>query len=330
MKRITHTSWILGGIALLLVGCSPLKPGPDGGLSFDDSTQRYGVHVAGATRGELLDELQRLYQVDVRPQPARDDKLTLDAEGLDLDQLLARLMPAGTHYIARRGDREVSSHVPATGQRKEGGKLDVKPGLPAKDETRADLRRDGSLKPAVNFTRPDQPVEIAGPMLKAPADKLLMAANYEPKSPRAMRIPRSSVRVTLAFEEGATPRVIAVQSIEGGAPVERFVRGPFLFALVDADGRPIQYGSFQDPLEEHSYLPEGPHSIGRAKSGIAGISLDRSKIDSARLLVIDARGLALPRELDDEVILGAMKRAKVLLEMPTAELLRALEQEQAK
>jgi hypothetical protein len=99
--------------------------------------------------------------------------------------------------------------------------------------------------------------------------------------------------------------------------------------LTDAGGAPVQFGSFEDPLEEHSYLESGEHSSGRAKSGITGISLAADKVSAATLQIIDARELTLPRELDAESMRGLVARTKPIYTVRGAQLMRLVRQENA-
>jgi hypothetical protein len=91
----------------------------------------------------------------------------------------------------------------------------------------------------------------------------------------------------------------------------------------------VEYGSFEDPLEEHSYLESGRHSVGRAQSGIVGISLDNTKLEAATLQIIDARDYPLPAELTEETVRGVMQRSKAITTIPAIQLLRATQQESA-
>ena len=92
---------------------------------------------------------------------------------------------------------------------------------------------------------------------------------------------------------------------------------------------PVQVGSFEDPLEEHSYLESGEHSVTRAKSGITGISLNADKAAIATLQIIDAREITLPRELDPESVRAVMSRTKPLYTVRGAQLARLVRQENA-
>jgi hypothetical protein len=328
MKRTIRAVWAVALTAAWLAGCAAQTPQAPEGVGFNSETGRFSVRANGVPRGELLDQLAKVAQIEVRPQPPRDERLTISADDLDLDELLARIMPADLHYMARRGEREIASKAPGTNARKEGGMAAMAPGLTPKGKGGANARA-GTLKAAADTKLGDAPARAAGPTIKADARTLIASEKNEPKIPLPTRIPRATLRVTLLFELGKPPKVLAAQNIEGGPPVERFVRGPFLFVLVGADGRVLQYGSFEDPLEEHSYLKEGQHSTGRARSGITGISLDNTKLAAASLQIIDAREITLPRELTEEVARSVMQRAKPVAVIPAAQLLRATQQESA-
>jgi len=312
--------------ATLLAACAERAPPP--GVSLDPKTDLFSVHVKDTTRGALLDELQKAGGIEVRPRPDPDARLTLDADGLDVDELLARIMPANARYIARRGAREYPAHLVGD-QKKEGPAAAIAAGVVEKDKgPKAALRAGPGKRGDVEL--PARPIAEPGAKLKPAAEKLAARAGNEPKQPLATRLPRQSVRVTLLFEQGAPPRVLAAQAIEGGPPVDNFVRGPFLFVLTDATGAPVQYGSFEDPLEEHSYLESGEHSVTRAKSGIAGISLPADKAAAATLSIIDAREVTLPRELDPESVRGVMTRIKPMVTVRGEQLMRLVRQENAR
>jgi hypothetical protein len=306
----------------LLAACAGRAPPP--GISLDPKTGLFSVHVSDVTRGELLDQLQRVGKIEVRPRPDPDVKLTLDADGLDVDELLTRIMPADARYIARRGERELAARAPAE-QRKQGPAAAVAAGTVEKGKAPNTAQREGGEK----RRDVDLPARAPGAQVKPAAEKLVASAGNAPKKPLATRLPRQSLRVTLLFEAASPPRVIAVQAIEGGPPADTFVRGPFLFVLTDAAGAPVQVGSFEDPLEEHSYRETGEHSVTRATSGIAGISLRADQAAAATLQIIDARELTLPRELDAETVRAVMGRTKPLVTVRGAQLVRLVRQENA-
>jgi hypothetical protein len=322
-RRLVYTAILA---ATLIAACAERAPPP--GVSLDPRSDLFSVHVKDVSRGELLDQLQRAGGIEVRPRPDPDAKLTLDADGLDVDELLARVMPANARYIARRGSREYPARL-AGGQKKEGPAAAIAAGLLEKGKGATTALRAGPGKRA-EVELPARSAAQLGAKTKPAAEKLVVHEGNQPKKPLATRLPRQSVRVTLLFEQGAAPRVLAAQSIEGGPPAESFVRGPFLYVLTDSAGAPVQFGSFEDPLEEHSYLESGEHSVARAKSGIAGISLPADKAAAATLSIIDARALTLPRALDPESVRGVMAGAKPIFTLRGAQLMRLVRQEIAR
>jgi hypothetical protein len=314
-------------------GCSPVgKPEPTAGrwIRFDPATQRYSVEALQVPRGALLDELKIIAKADIRPQLEREAPVTAKASGLDLDALIALLLSPDTHPTIRPGEREIAA-APSAGQpRKKGPPLRPAPGSVAKPDATSqrapEPKRSGTLKVAADT--PFAPREITGTRTKPPTAMLLRTAEtMEPKKPLPPRAERATVRLVLQFEEGAPPRLIDAQTIEGRAPVQRFVTGTFLYALIDANGRLLEAGTFQDPLIERSYQKEGPHSARRAKTGVVGVSIAREHMKGARLQIVDMTGVPLPRELNEGVVRNALKRGRTSLQLETQSILRRLDQE---
>lgn len=331
---------VLGALGAIgaLDGCSAiLKPEPQDGrwIHRDATTQRYSIDAPQVRRGALLDELKTITQAEVRPQPDRGALVTAKANGLDLEALVSLLLPAGTRPTIRHGARDSVAVLPSAEQRKEGQPLRPADGLAVKPdvavESQTALTRTGTLKAATEISAAQAPREISGSRTKPQAATLLRTGeNTAPKRPLPMRVERATVRLTLQFEEGVAPRLIDAQTLEGRAPAQRFVTGTFLYAVLAADGRLLEFGTFQDPLLEHSYLAEGTHSVGRAKSGVAGISIARANLSDARLQIVDMTSMPLPRELDEKVVRSAIERGTITLRLDTATILRRLDQETKK
>ena len=299
-------------------------------IQFDPATQRYSIDAQQVPRGELLDELKTIAQTEVRPQPERDEPVTAQAKNLDLDSLVAILLPPGTRPTIRPGKREIAAAMPEAAKPKQGEPMRPAAGTVDKPDVALDatpeLKRSGTLKvaPEASYV----PREVSGASTKLPAAELLrIAETMEPKKPLPERVPRATVRLQLQFEEGAPPRLIDARAIEGHAPVQRFVTGSYLYAVTAADGRVLEFGTFQDPLIEHSYLPEGQHSVGRARTGVVGISVDRDKLSGAVLRIVDIAGVPVPRELDEQTVRTALERGKTTLQLEAATISRRLEQE---
>jgi hypothetical protein len=301
-------------------------------IRWDGSTQRFSINASQVPRGQLLDELKSLTRSEVRPQPERDEKVSVVADQLDLDMLLVLLLPPGTRATVRPGGNDVPA-VPKEADEKKGPPSTSAVGRVPKPDALSQqpmsLQVGSVVKTAAEL--PYAVREVSGPGTKPPTEFLLRTAqNVDPKKPLHTRIELATVRLTLLFEDGSPPRLLRSQTLEGQAPAQRFATGPYLFALIAADGKLLQTGTFQDPLLEHSYLPEGPHSVGRSKSGVVGISLARQHLAGARLMVVDTTTTPLPRELTDEAVRAALERQRPALVIDTQTILRSLDQETQK
>lgn len=331
MHRRLHTLASVIALALVLGGCSVIPKTDHGGrwIHFDPITKHYSIDAQQVPRGALLDDLKTVAKADVRPQPDLQAPVTAKASGLDLEGLISLILPAGTRSTIRPGDREVAAIPPTIEPRKEGPPLRPAAGSvakPAEREVEPEHARVGVLK--ASAATPLVPSEISGPRAKPqPATLLRVSETVAPKSPLPTRAERATVRLTLQFEEGAVPRLIDAQMIEGRAPLQRFVIGTYLYAVLGADGRLLEAGTFQDPLVEHSYLPDGQHSVGRAKTGVVGISIARESLGNARLQIVDTTGVPLPRELNEEVVRSALKRGRTSLQLDTQDILRRADKE---
>ncbi len=320
--------------AVLLAACTACtsvnQPEPVAGrwIRFDPQSQRYDIDAVQVPRSVLLGELKKIAQAEVRPLPETDDPVTAKAEGLDLDGLLALLMPPGSRFAVREGEVDRASATGGNDRRKAGPPLSTAAGRVAKPDAaieRVATAPKGVVKQAADL--PYLALESVGAGTKPSAAMLIRVADSQgPKQPLPRRIERSTVRVVLQFDEGAPPRVIDVQTIEGVAPPQRFVIGSYLYAVIGADGRVLESGTFQDPLVQRSYQQQGPHAEMRAKSGTVGISIAREHLNGARLQVVDAAELSLPRELDDEVVRNALAQGRPSLRLDTTTILRRLDQ----
>ncbi len=320
-------------VVCALAGCAANVIPPDTGsgrwIQFHADTQSYSIAAQNVSRGALLDELAHVAGADVRPQSERDGLVSAKADGLDLETLVSLILPAGAHPTIRAGQRDVAA-IHTGGARKEGPALIATAGLIDKPEAKVDYvskpAMGEKLKGAVELEY--VPRKVEGPHTKPEAQALLRVSDtVMPKKAVATDLERATVRLTLQFEEGTAPRLITAQTLEGRAPVQRYVTGTFLFALLDTNGRVLQAGTFQDPLNQRSYQQDGPHANQRAKSGVVGISVWREFLGSAQLQVVDMTGIALPRELTDEVVRSALDRGRTSLRIDSKNILSRLDQE---
>lgn len=335
---LNYPRWLIPVVALVVTvtisACAHFPRPHDRWIRFDPATQRYSIDANAVKRGALLDQLAALANAEVRPQPERDALVTAHARGLDLEALVALLLPPGVHPTIRAGDTDTAGAAKSPAAGKLGPAPRPGPDAPAKPDADADVRQalqsGGTYKAAADLTPPAS-LPATGPAVKAPADTLLAA----PKGPRSKEARAaapalSTVRLTLQFEEGRAPRLIAAIPIEGRVPVQHFVVGTFVYAVLGPDGRLLQAGTFNDPLVERSYQERGPHQVLRARTGVVGISVLREHLDAARIEIVDMTGIALPRELTADVVRGALAKGRTVLQLDSGTILRQLDKENKK
>ena len=326
---------IVCSIALVLMtGCASLAPSaPASGrwISLDHGTQRFTIAAQQVPRGDLIDELQSVSGVAIRGTLDRQAPVTAQGSDLDLNALLALLVPADARIAVRPGASEMTAVVAERARPKRGAPVQPPAGAQPKPDTKSDVtptKPSGNVK--IDAGEKYEPREVTGAGAKRPTAELLRASTTLPKQPSSPRMPAETIRIVLEFEDGVPPRLVDARAIEGRAPRQRFVVGSFVYVVVGADGRVVEAGTFQDPLLEHSYLPEGPHSTGRAHTGTAGISIARDSLAGATLRVVDMTGIPLPRELDEQALRIALERGKPVVQIDTAVIARRLQEEARK
>lgn len=321
MRKIA--SCALAWLVLSLV-TGPAHPQESRWIRYDAQSRRYDVAARDVARAELLADLERLARIAVRPRPDPAQTVTLGIQGLTLEELLARILGPETSYAIRLGARDLPAAEPTTLPRKAGPPVQATPGARAKRARSPQLLvGTGNLKPAVDSAIP--PPTPRGGGVKAPAREVLRVAQGRgPKKPIEAGMPRDAVRITLKFSQGAVPVVDRARLLEGRPVHPPYVTGRYLFVVLDAAGKPIEYGTFQDPLELHSYRPEGPHSLKEAQSGRAGFSIARESLAGGRLAIVDLEGAGVDDDLSEKTVREALARGKTILRIDLQELARGM------
>ena len=118
-----------------------------------------------------------------------------------------------------------------------------------------------------------------------------------------------------------------------GAPVTPTNRvvGPMLYAFRKTNGALAAFGTFEDPLVEHSYLQEdGKHGESRAKEGSFGISLQgtmaREALQGVTIQFYSVQKMALPAVLDEKAFTAAIRKASRLKDVSAGEVVRVMRQ----
>jgi hypothetical protein len=332
-----RTGTILGlGLWLLLpLAGQAAEPGRAGfQMQVTDEYRWVGMRVTivadKVSRAQLLDELRRKHQIEVRLHDVPDQEISVRLIDVPLLEAIATLVPADSRYAIRFGERELEIPAPGVGQEKRGEPEIRGADLPTKDRTRPlpeEMRTD--IKVAVQDWRPPPPRE--GRELKPMAEQVTdVAPGKGPKRP--LQIASAEVTPHLSFIIRAPSQIelLDVALVPGGFTDNPVVTGPFLFVLRGPAGEFLYFGALPDPLEMHSYQTDGTHAAARAEEGLFGIWLPSELASPERLARLslefyDARRVELPATLDQETIRALVDAAQPLGRISGENLSQAIE-----
>lgn len=285
------------------------------------------IVAPSVTRGELLELLLKKYQIEVRPYDAPSERISVNVVNQPIDAAIAAIMPRGSRYIVRLGERKVARTASGQGEKK-GTAERRDAALPPKRETPLRKAQGVGFKPDPRRVREPSPVEGRG-LKPLPETTRRLPAGRGPKVPRSAAAASDSIlRISFVIRAPDSVRAVRARMIEGAGADSSIVRGPFLFALRDAAGGLAFFGSLVDPLEEHSYVEStGQHNQARAREGIFAISLPARltpRLGTLRLEFYDARSVSLPPTLDARTFERAAAQAKTLARVDGRVLLATL------
>jgi len=316
-RRRLGAPWLAG----LLVGGGllTLAPGPATGqtetrVTVEAGGDRISISSSGSTRAELLELLRTRYRIEIRPYLQPDERVSIRVENAPIDSAIALIMPRGSRYVIRLGDRDVT-HPASSYVDKRGPKARRPAGLGPKTESRIRRATGPRFKPD-----PERVVEQPSPSgrkLKTVADaNRTVPPGLGPKVARAPASrPDSTLRITFIIRAPDSVRVTDARLIEGATPQSTIVRGPFVFVVRSSAGAVLYYGTLIDPLEEHSYEDSAiaRHGVATAREGTFGISLPAAsaqRLSGARLDFYDASTASLPATLTRDTLEGILARSK--------------------
>lgn len=305
---------VLYVVLLILAGCVSVGDWEEGksDIRVSKDLRRVTIRARSVSRASILETLRIKYLIEIRPQNLEDEIVTVDIVNVSLEEAVRRLLPKGTHYALRTGDRELA--VPGVSTRRKKGKPWIPPGdLPTKgktsplpDDKRVHIKVDPEKwkPPRPKFTEGLKldPVKVA----KVPVSK-------GRKKDKAVVAPVTVHVIRLRFHISSdnTVRLQHAARMEGSLPRSTIVRGNFLFALRNPNGTVVHFGSFADPLEMHCYNEDGTHDVMRAQEGSFGLWIpDSPKLPDLALEIYDASNVTLPTELDQKSLMGAVRKAK--------------------
>jgi hypothetical protein len=312
--------------------CRPTGPLGSQPIEISLTSQGDSVTIVGdnISRTALLSDLKARHGIEVRAE-APDERISPHIERQPLFAAIEQILPPGTRYAVRIGEKDRFVGIVPRTDKKAGGRDIRSDTLPTKDRTRP-FQPSASAALKHSADQPYRPAPPEGPGFKPRAEAVLRVP--EGKGPKLdtqrVNLPDSSLRLSFRITSPDSVRLMDARLVPGSAPTTRIVQGPFLFA-VRVGGQVVHFGAILDPLEQHSYLDDGTHDVGRAAEGSFGIWLPPEvvkRIGAAAFTVelYDARAVTLPQVLDERTFSAAAEQAKRVARLEWPSLGRLLEE----
>jgi hypothetical protein len=320
---------------VLAAACSRTNPSEGVRVDASDDLSKVTIEARGVPLSTILTELRNKQRIDVRLNQPVDPTVTVSIRDQPLEDALTQIVPSGTHYVVRTGTREW-----AGGGLKSGPKTGAAV-PPVKDAPVKGVQRPPVPSPAGAAAKraadsiPSRPLPT-GPTYKRAAAEIAQVPRGEgPKrtgagGPTQPPKPNQTLRLRFTLTDTGAVRLDSAVLIEGTPPAEKRVVGPYLYAIRRQDGAMADFGTFGDPLVEHSFRPEDQrHDERRAREGSFAISIPgatREQAQSLSIQIYDARNVPLPSVLDQRTFDETSRQARALRQVSGQEIVRAMQE----
>ena len=233
--------------------------------AYDSTSGTISIKATQMPLGEVVKRLQGAHHLDVFIDPATAaEPVSVDLTNVPVEDALRQVVPARSRFFFRpTSTADVTSRVPTrftpvvqTGRQvqKPAGSQQVAPDqiralaeAPNATRTpaiRVPISRVGEMQPvaairAVEGTVAQSPVATYGPVavpVQTPADD-------------------QHVRMTVRIAADGSYQPISYQRVSGNLVEPQVAQGSYIYQAYEGD-RLAFVGSFQNPLEQHSYSPD--------------------------------------------------------------------------
>jgi hypothetical protein len=322
-------------LSLVLPSIVRSQEGPRFGLEVVDEFRWVDMRVTlvaeGVSRALLLEELRRKHQIEVRLEDVPDEVISVNLVGVPLTEAISALVPRGSHYAIRFGERELE--IPSTNfEQAKRGEPEVRGAdLPTKNKTRPlpDSERVDVKLPAAEWREPGRRRE--GPDIK-PEARRGSEVEFGKGAKEPLKVAEAEMTPLFNFVIEAPDRITLTSAtmVPGAFVANPVITGPFLYLLRGLSGEILTFGTLPDPLEMHSYQTDGTHTPGRADAGSFGIWLPEEFADSGRLSettleFYDIANISMPTAPDARGLGAALEGVESLIRVPGEELGKAVE-----
>lgn len=332
MKRGPITvkiAFCLLGLALTPSCAKRVPRAPSYRIDVSSDLQKVSIHAKRTPLATLLHELSVKHGVEVRLNQPANPFVSAEIEEKPLDEAISAIVPKGVRFALRTGEREWAMSPHGKGG-KQGAAYPDASGKPEKGKLPPVPTQPGKLAKARPEAVPVRTVPTGQGFKVSAAMLMQVPSGRGPKKPTTVpETQDKTLRLRFTMMLSGEIRLDSAVLIDGAtAPTNRVV-GPMLYAIRRANGSLVSFGTFEDPLVEHSYLQEdGKHGVGRAKEGSFGLSLPgtlaREGLQGSTIQFYQAGSTALPPVLDEKTFSTLVRKASRLKDVGGAEVVRIM------
>ncbi|PSR14361.1 MAG: hypothetical protein DA408_19035 [Bacteroidetes bacterium] len=259
-------------------------------IKMDWNNQTISIAAQKQPLSSVLQRLERQEGITVSVVDFEEKEVTLNLENQPLDAALSQLLGPDKRYLLDVGERELA--VKGLTTSKEGKKGTPAAGLQPKyavsdtSLVRAKLQPERNAKMKVEDIRLTESDGERG--TKKPAGQLAIRPDLEVVKTEKQRIApvqEEKKYTRLRFRmDGDVIKVEKAMVLPGELTVPPMELADYVYT-VEMNGKIIELGSFQDPLEMHSHYPEPDkeHELLVAPTGYFVISLPGQLVSPDRL-----------------------------------------------
>ncbi|MBK8955285.1 MAG: hypothetical protein IPM34_06990 [Saprospiraceae bacterium] len=289
MKPLTQFQLLF--FASCLFVASNCKTSKDSGVTIkmDWGNQTISIDAQNQPLSKVLRQMEVQEEITVQIEDFEEKQVNLTIQNQPLEAALVHLIGTEKRYLLNVGKRELV--IKGVEGSKEGRKPTSKDGLNPKYQVKDTSQvRQGDI-PTVNVKKKVEEIELAesdgrsGSKRTAKEIATLKDSVFIKKDKRIVQTQDGEGYVRLRFRlEGDVIKVEKALILSGELTVPPVMVSDYIYT-VEMDGKIIAIGSFQDPLEMHSYYPEPEkeHELLEAKIGHFDISIPGKLVNPKKL-----------------------------------------------
>jgi len=245
-------------------------------IRYDSKSGKMSIKATDAALSDLVSKLEAAYNIRLFVmEVSMDTKVTCDVQDKFIDDALREALPPSARFFYRfmNGSTEVEDRKPEARQ--------IRSRITSATAIKTQLKAQPvamGIKPAETVVTEKRTARTA--IIASRAGNMPVQATSI-RAQQLVALPQQTddyyVKVTVKVTpNGYEP--VSYTKVQGSLVNDSTASGDFVYQLKD-NGRDVYTAAIDDPLELHSYSPNGSHKILQAKEAFINITLPKQVLD---------------------------------------------------